>query len=77
MNVSTSKQSTPQLELMRKCYLIPSGKLYRAFRTLATLGQLPKKSKLRTAFRVPNTQLSDVRKLWSQLSGTIEWLLEL
>ena len=62
-NVSTSKQRTPQLELMRKCYLIPSGKLHRAFRALATLGQLPKKSKLATAFRVPTTQLSDVRKL--------------
>ena len=40
-----------------------SGKLYRAFQALATLGQLPVKSKLATAFQVPTTQLSDVRKL--------------
>jgi len=40
-----------------------SGQLYRAFRALATLGQLPEKSKLATAFRVPITQLSNVRKL--------------
>jgi len=40
-----------------------SGKLYRAFQALVTLGQLPVKSKLATAFRVPTTQLSDVRKL--------------